>query len=299
MYYKYMGGVDLADMKRKLYSCSRRLMKRWFRLFYYLVDITVVNSHVIISETPNVAAISIQCTLQMWDPLCSYFRSHCDVEKAGKVRTICQILNDPLTKPWLCFLLNTLAVFDKYKTFFQTSSTATVHKLHDESVRLLKTVLSFFINPQVLRTHSNDLTEIDFTITSNQLPPEELFLGEDTTAIIEVLIEEGVPVATFYKQVVQFYVAFVSKLLKKFDFKSKFLKMMSFLDPLQCQKLPFSTFDLIDSTTSISYDKAATKLEYREFTSDSDICVPTEEGDCKCNSILVGNSEYEVTNGCT
>ena len=58
MYNKYMGGVDLADMKRKLYSCSRRSKKWWFRLFYYLVDISVVNSHVIISETPNVAAIS-------------------------------------------------------------------------------------------------------------------------------------------------------------------------------------------------------------------------------------------------
>ena len=32
---------------------------------------------------------SIQRTLQMWNPLCSYFRSHRDVEKAGKVRTIC------------------------------------------------------------------------------------------------------------------------------------------------------------------------------------------------------------------
>ena len=56
MYNKYMGGVDLADMKCKLYSCSQRSKKWWFRLFYY----SVVNSHVIISETPNVAAISLK-----------------------------------------------------------------------------------------------------------------------------------------------------------------------------------------------------------------------------------------------
>ena len=42
-------------------------------------------------------------TLEMWDPLCSYFRSHSDVEKPGKVRSIDKILHNPFTKPWLFF----------------------------------------------------------------------------------------------------------------------------------------------------------------------------------------------------
>ena len=61
---------------------------------------------------------AIQCTLHMWD-LHSYFCSHPDVEKAGKVRSIYRLLNDPLTKPWLLFLSNVLSVFEKFNIFFK------------------------------------------------------------------------------------------------------------------------------------------------------------------------------------
>lgn len=60
MYNKYMGGVDIADMKCKFYSCSRRSKKWWYRMFHYLVDVSVVNSHVIMSETPNIATMSLK-----------------------------------------------------------------------------------------------------------------------------------------------------------------------------------------------------------------------------------------------
>ena len=40
----------------------------------------------------------IQRLLDMWESLCSYFTSHPDVEKAGKVKTISKHLNDPFTK---------------------------------------------------------------------------------------------------------------------------------------------------------------------------------------------------------
>lgn len=47
MYNSFMGGVDLADQKRNLYSCSRKSMKWWFRLFYFCLDIAIVNSHIL------------------------------------------------------------------------------------------------------------------------------------------------------------------------------------------------------------------------------------------------------------
>ena len=40
---------------------------------------------------------AIKRTLQMWEPLCSYFFSHSDLEKAGKVRMVPRVLKDPLT----------------------------------------------------------------------------------------------------------------------------------------------------------------------------------------------------------
>lgn len=120
---------------------------------------------------------ALKRTLDMWEPLLSYFNSNSDVENPGKVKTIASLLNDPLTKLWIQFLLNTLVIFDKYNTFFQTSCTSTIHKLHLESEILLKKVLSFFIKPQVIRENALDLTLVQYSDSSNHLPDEEIFIG--------------------------------------------------------------------------------------------------------------------------
>jgi hypothetical protein len=52
LYNQYMGGVDLADSRRKLYSCSRKSRRWWMRLFYFLVDLAFVNPHVLTRESP-------------------------------------------------------------------------------------------------------------------------------------------------------------------------------------------------------------------------------------------------------
>ena len=54
LYNTNMGGVDLADQKRKMYSASRKSKVKWYmRLFYYFLDIAVVNAHVLECESPN------------------------------------------------------------------------------------------------------------------------------------------------------------------------------------------------------------------------------------------------------
>jgi hypothetical protein len=55
LYNQHMGGVDLADARRKTYSCSRRSKKWWHRLFYYLVDVSVVNVYILLAESPHCA----------------------------------------------------------------------------------------------------------------------------------------------------------------------------------------------------------------------------------------------------
>lgn len=86
---------------------------------------------------------AIDRTLEIWDPLLSYFTSHEEVEKPGKVKTIFTLMNKPSIKLWLCFLSNVLAKFDRFNAYFQTSRISTAHKLYGECVRLLKTVLGF------------------------------------------------------------------------------------------------------------------------------------------------------------
>ena len=53
-----MGGVDLADAKRKVYSCSRKAKKWWPRLFYFVLDVCIVNAYVLQCETPHQPKIS-------------------------------------------------------------------------------------------------------------------------------------------------------------------------------------------------------------------------------------------------
>ena len=39
LYNKYMGGVDMADAMRRVYSCSWKSKNKWYmRLFWFLVD---------------------------------------------------------------------------------------------------------------------------------------------------------------------------------------------------------------------------------------------------------------------
>ena len=49
-YNKSMGGVDKADMLRAMYDRDRRSKKWWHRLFFALLEITLVNSFVIYQE---------------------------------------------------------------------------------------------------------------------------------------------------------------------------------------------------------------------------------------------------------
>ena len=171
---------------------------------------------------------AIKRTLQMWEPLFFYFFSHSDLEKAGKVRMVSRVLKDPLTKPWLLFLSNVLPVFEKFNAFFQTSSAATIHKVLGESERLLKTVLSFIIDPNVIRINSYDLTKIDYTNSSNHIPNDQVFIGDDTTALVlHVKDDEGESVQTFFRGVDKFYEFFVKKQLKVFDSKSQVLSALT------------------------------------------------------------------------
>ena len=58
IYNEKMGGMDLADSKRQVYSCSHKSKKWWHRLVYYFHDVSVVNAHILETETPHSACRS-------------------------------------------------------------------------------------------------------------------------------------------------------------------------------------------------------------------------------------------------
>ena len=76
---------------------------------------------------------------------------------------------------------------------------------------------------------------------------------------------------------IQFYQGFLKKQLKSFDFKSPLLRVLSFLDPVQAQHMPLSVFDQIADSVAISFDKEQTKLEHRDFATDSSVSPTNDE----------------------
>lgn len=49
-YNRHMGGVDKHDMLRKLYGANRKSKKWWHRIFFGLVDMTIINAFVLYKE---------------------------------------------------------------------------------------------------------------------------------------------------------------------------------------------------------------------------------------------------------
>ena len=79
LYNKYMGGVDMAEQLRKAYSCRRRSRKWWLPLFYFMVDISVVNSYILHRDTPHASKLTIkEFILELANELmlCDSIRKH-------------------------------------------------------------------------------------------------------------------------------------------------------------------------------------------------------------------------------
>ncbi|KAK3727615.1 hypothetical protein QZH41_006004 [Actinostola sp. cb2023] len=51
--YNNMGAVDRSDQMRGYYSCGRKSKKFWRYLFFFCVDVAIVNAHFIEIQVPN------------------------------------------------------------------------------------------------------------------------------------------------------------------------------------------------------------------------------------------------------
>ena len=169
-------------------------------------------------------------------------------------------------------------------------------KLYGETKRWLKKILSFFIKQEVIQHHSEDLTRLNYSDECNHLPVRDLFVGDNTTALILHQEEnEGESVTEFYHGVKTFYSAFVKKLLKVFDFKSEMLSTLAFLEPKNSQKMSLSSFDAIASFFPVTFEKDLVKLEYREFAID-DTIDPSIDSDAINFWILISKMKSPMGN---
>nr|CAH7740638.1 unnamed protein product [Callosobruchus chinensis] len=85
-YNRYMGGVDRFDQYHANYSISWKSRRWWMKIFYYLVDASIVNSYVLYRETlkkknPSAKPLSaLQFRSQLADDLIGSF---CQRQKPG------------------------------------------------------------------------------------------------------------------------------------------------------------------------------------------------------------------------
>jgi len=58
LYNKYMGGVDMADAMRRLYSTSWKSKSKWYMsLFWFLVDTCAVNAYILHVGVPTIGQL--------------------------------------------------------------------------------------------------------------------------------------------------------------------------------------------------------------------------------------------------
>ena len=62
-----MGGVDSIDAKQKVYSCSRKSVKLWDRLFYFVIDVWIVNAHILQMQAQH--SLSVNQKIHLWSQM--------------------------------------------------------------------------------------------------------------------------------------------------------------------------------------------------------------------------------------
>ena len=76
-YNKNMGGVDLNDQQRNYYAVGRKSRKWWRYLLWFLVDVSIVNAHILETEAENYRTRpQLQFRVELAKTLVGEFSSH-------------------------------------------------------------------------------------------------------------------------------------------------------------------------------------------------------------------------------
>ena len=172
-------------------------------------------------------------TLQQWPALQSYFTSHCDVERAGRVKRIEKLLCNPEVKLYFYFAKFLLKPLADFNIIFQTEGPK-VLSLYPEMVRLIKKVLSFFLSTTRIKDASGDLRKLVFKGAVHQLSDDDLNIGSEARAYLlekeEDEFDAGA-ILKFYKTVRLIYEAVIDKIMKCFPLDDELLKTLWVLQP--------------------------------------------------------------------
>lgn len=177
----------------------------------------------------------------------SYFLSHEEVEKAGRLRRVAVNLDNTEFLLYMHFLDLILGPRNTFNTSLQSEESKVV-TLHDEMTNLVQSMLTKFAKARVVKNAAS-LTEVPFEASGSQLEYDDLEIGmkarellnqcrsshEDAADGVEreqLLVLDPSSEARFFVSVRRFYTTLV-KMLQKFPLKNSLLKDLRLLQSTQ------------------------------------------------------------------
>ncbi|XP_063436782.1 uncharacterized protein LOC134718215 [Mytilus trossulus] len=183
--------------------------------------------------------------LHHWSALTSYFNSHDEVEKPGRIKRCANYLSDHEMHLYYHFLSFILEPLNHFNTMFQADESR-IGFLSQEMTVLLRTFLGKFVKARVIQSHQ-DLTTVPYSDTANQLQDNILAVGLYTRTYMADHTDDISPsvLAKFFKSVRSFYNVVVAKMLAKFPFKDPVVCGLAFLNPSTRGDLPSSSVTVV------------------------------------------------------
>lgn len=276
--------VNIDDLLVDIFYYFKHSSKR-IEEFQAFQDFTETDNEQILKHCPTrwlSLGKVVKRTLSQFVALKSYFASHKDVEKTGKVKAINARLQDPLTLLTLHFLDFILPQINQFNVLFQTED-CMIGDLLPEMERLLGKLLAKFVRMENVKS-ATSLCKVEYKDRSLQHDDSRIAVGLTTRSLFSDE-EESQPTITpateavFYNSIRNFYEAVVTKMLKKFPFESNVLKDLVVLDPRKRDQLDYTPIVRLAERFKPELDQEELKDEWEEYQLMPDALLPQTSQD--------------------
>lgn len=166
--------------------------------------------------------------VNQYEALSSYFQSSDECDRLVTVDRISTQLQNPVVKCYFLFLQAVLPMFTQFNKMFQSNSPI-LPDLYAEANQLLKSVLGYYIRPQVLLL-VEDLTSFDHLESTNFKSSDNIFIGYQTKLQLQQ-VDDPSTVQKFIVDVLAFYTNAAGAIKKRMPISNRVLKLMSVLKP--------------------------------------------------------------------
>ena len=168
--------------------------------------------------------LAINTILLLYMPLQSYFRS--EHEHQSRFARLLQFFNEPMSEVYLLFYQHVFPVFTHLNLLLQREQ-PTIFLI------AMKKLLSKFVTVRAIKA-TEDITQVDFTSSTNQLDDTNITIGIATKQRLKKFLDDGDiserQKKIFYKSVRSFSVDATSEALQKLPFLDEVLNHCKFVN---------------------------------------------------------------------